>query len=692
MNRKTIITFALLSVLLVGGIAVAVAFLYRDQGHSTEDARVDRGDILKALPEDAAAVMYFSSFERAAELIADETKVYDALSIDAQSGALATLIDTLSHSAESTLRRARTVISLNYSGNLVPLMVLDASHAPDSAYVYGVSEACGTAVEVVPYGGRTFVLYSTSETLVRSASRHLEGGSSLLDDKSFCSCISALKDRDVILLRNDYAPKLLATYTSRSIQSKYAPFLSGVADWTGLSITENSEHRAVLNGIAQCSSSSASYYVNILSSLRSGSVEVGRVLPSSTRYALSLPVSNINEFKTRYEAYLDSQNALTTYERTLGTLKATCGLSSYDWMRQVDVREVCVAQWTGSNGQDYGATLVRSGALSRKDLSTEPEPYQYARYPEACFGRIFAQSEQADFCVRLGGYLAIGSQEALEDLLAGYGEGDSLEETLPVRDCKLAAMVALDRCDINSVFRGPMAGAVSRTLLGAAAESATLTYGEGGFELVVERYNNSRAGRSGQNTPSSYVVEVPQGPFEVTNCATGRKNRLYQNSHLSIVLQDENGKDLWGVPFHERICGRVEEVDYFANGKVQFLFAAGSKLYLMDRLSRTVGGFPVQLPKEVLLGPDVYDFTGAHIYSVVVLHSDNTIGLYDLHAQAPASWKGISPEQTITGLPEFKTYEQDRYWIVPTVQESLVYPFCGGERITDKKTINRILK
>ena len=118
---------------------------------------------------------------------------------------------------------------------------------------------------------------------------------------------------------------------------------------------------------------------------------------------------------------------------------------------------------------------------------------------------------------------------------------------------------------------------------------------------------------------------VPTGLFPVKNFSTGQTNYLYQNSHLSICLNDENGKGVWGVPFKETLCGRVQNIDYFGNGKIQFLFAAGTKLYAIDRLGHWVNGFPAELGKPVLLGPDVYDFTGANGYTAMVLHKDNTL-------------------------------------------------------------------
>ena len=79
------------------------------------------------------------------------------------------------------------------------------------------------------------------------------------------------------------------------------------------------------------------------------------------------------------------------------------------------------------------------------------------------------------------------------------------------------------------------------------------------------------------------VVVVPKGPFEVKNSGTGKMNKFYQNSHNSLCLS-QDGKDLWGVPFGEPLCGRAGTVDYFANGKLQIAFCAGDDGFVPDHL------------------------------------------------------------------------------------------------------------
>jgi hypothetical protein len=178
------------------------------------------------------------------------------------------------------------------------------------------------------------------------------------------------------------------------------------------------------------------------------------------------------------------------------------------------------------------------------------------------------------------------------------------------------------------------------------------------------------------------VVNVPKGPFTIKNSSTGKNNQIYQNSHLSICLRDENGKDKWGVVFKEPICGTVHNLDYYGNGKLQMVFGAGSRIYVIDRLGTFVSGFPVDLGKDILLGPDIYDFSGANAYNIMVLHKDNTIEMYNLKARKPSSWKGITHKEKIKSLPERLLVGGRNFWVVRTSIQAIIYPFNGGEPIT----------
>ena len=174
------------------------------------------------------------------------------------------------------------------------------------------------------------------------------------------------------------------------------------------------------------------------------------------------------------------------------------------------------------------------------------------------------------------------------------------------------------------------------------------------------------------------TVAVPEGPFEVRNCGTGKINSISQREDFSLEMKDEKGAVLWTYALPGKICGRIAQIDYYANRKIQYLFICGSSLYLLDRLGHIVKGFPVQLSSEVLLGPDAYDFSGAGRYNIMVLNRDGSIDMYNLKGEKPASWKSIRPAEAAIGLPELLEKGNRSWWVVRSSEKSLVYGFYGN--------------
>ena len=135
----------------------------------------------------------------------------------------------------------------------------------------------------------------------------------------------------------------------------------------------------------------------------------------------------------------------------------------------------------------------------------------------------------------------------------------------------------------------------------------------------------------------------------------------------------------------------MESIDYYRNGRLQYLFAAGSRLYLIDRLGRFVSGFPAELGKEVLLGPSVCDVTGDGGYRAFVLHTDNTIELYNLHGQKAEGWETMTSGEFFKDLPEPVEHSGKKYWLVRTSGGPAVYGLNGGTPLSGKEAA-KILK
>lgn len=650
MNRKSILILICAVVLVMALIGGAVHFLYSGvESAGDEESSSRHSALLGAVPSDAAAVFCFTDVRKGVNFLSDPSGMFATLFSKTRSPKFLKFLDMLK---EDGIHGAPMVVSMHFSGNVEPLMIVDAGRAGEDTSaiarrILAVSDSSGLDCGMVS-SARTLVIVSASETLVGSSMRHAENGTSILDDSSFSSVIGKVKGNNALFVSHDYAPQLVATYLDGGYR-KYSDFLKRFSDWTAMDIDASGAYHLTMHGASACGKSD-SYYLHLLEKQSQGESRLAEILPSGTSFSVSLTDTDFKRFSSSYDRYLDASSKLPSRLRRLDTLTAE-GMSPLQWRERIGVREVARVEWNARDTQ-YVALFVRT---SEKHKGTpEIAKNAFAGFAAALYGDIFSIPDESCM-VSAANWIVFSGSEALSDWM----ETGRLNARFPSGDC--IASVVIPPTVLQWTDQGCLLEAAPVTVEGVAAPAVI-------------------------SSP-----EASRGPFKVTNCATGKTNELYQNDKLAICLKDENGKGLWGVPFDKPLCGYVGEVDCFKNGKIQYIFCAGSDLYVIDRLGRFVKGFPVSLGKEVALGPAVYDFSGTKQYSVVVLHADNTIGMYDLQGHSCSGWNGITTEYAVTSLPELTEYEGGKYWVLTTANGKSVYPFAGGDPLKGK-LVRNILK
>lgn len=683
MNRKTLTILIATAVILIGGITFAVMKLYSDSrndaGNTADSRFLETHKLVKAVPSDAAIIFCFKNFGRACEILGDSLAVFGELASNK--------FDRITSLRSGSLKKSPAIMSVHYSKDMPPLMIIEAGKAiadttQDLRTLIAAADSSGLLTRI----NGDLLLISTSETVINSSVRHLEEGHSILEAKGFAEIASTgtANGDDVIFLSNAYMDNFLGTYFAKK-HRKSRNFLKELAEWTALTITKRSDAGVSMHGTLLYGSE-PSYYLNVLSHAGSSEMKIAEVVPSSTDFIIDITIGNITSYIKAYRNYLDSKSSLDRYEAILKAQKKEFGQNAEEWAESLGINEVAVLNLK-MNGKLRQILTLRPG---KKLKAENVSGMKCAGFASSVFGNVFTAEDEST-CALAHGWIVIGAA----DCVAEYSKTNFLRETLASRlDAE-----GLDRVPqknggawvyyslgndpelLDATFSPMMARGCRNILKGASyvpvVISAIAEGGGIGLEINLDRIEVGKGSvpAAGKDT----TVTVPEGPFKVRNCATGKINTFYQNSHLSICLRDENGKDVWGVPFKSKIRGYVQEVDYYNNGKIQYLFAAGSQMYLIDRLGRFVSGFPAETGKKIAAGPAVYDFTGAKGYTAMLLHTDNTVGYYDLHGKQVPSWKGITADETIKSLPELLEGNGKRYWVVRTSAQSMVFPFIGGE-------------
>ncbi len=696
MSRKSLIICLAALASMIVGIGIAVALLYSGtDGASSRRKQVVPDEarylLLPAVPADAIFVACLS----------------DAADADY---ALPSGFPSVS---------ANMAVSMHYNGDLQTLYVFDAgkasaepsevadtllSYAKANGYYHEYVDCSETAGGDRDVQRRSLVVMSESETLVKSSKRHLEKSISIMDASGFVEASAAVPGHDVMFFSNAHARTLMSGMFSSRYASHH-PFITTMSQWTVAEILKSDELGTYMN-MSPVFGNDPSEYMTVLSKAKPGTSEISRILPSYTISAVTLPMNDTESYALAYQAYMDSKQSLQSFRKNQRNLEEKAGVSPEDFFKRLDVREVAKASFI-TGGKVEEVNLIRVGREDRiifagldsttfKNYEPAVHEWRYDSFISSVFGKYFEigkknakGGKEPQYFTYMDGWVIAGSSDAVKDYVDGRALSYSLLEYMEDAGQKDMLSSQSVMTIYHSFTEHPEgdSGIFSKSFSGflkpfhEGSEYCplvmTMANNKGGLRLNVKMPRLSLIKTKAPEFVRDTTVVIPEGPFKVKNSGTGKQNLFYQNSHGAICLQ-EDGKDLWGVPFGEKLCGTAYNVDYYANGKLQIIFGAGSRIYIIDRLGRYVSGFPMDLGKEILLGPDLYDFNNKRAYNIMVLHKDNTIEMYNLKGKRPASWETIAAPETVKSLPERIKVGGNSFWVVRTAIQTLIYPFNGG--------------
>lgn len=690
MSRKSLIICLAVIAAMVVGIGVAVAVLYSGTGSSRNDSVAKVSDdsrylLLPAVPSDVVMLCCFSDADEALDDIYGGSTFPAALK-------------------ESGVRLGRMTVSLHFSGKLSALYVIDMGRASgqpsiEAETVMDAARGCGMCVEYLDcsttgsefsIANRSIVVASASEGLVKSSLRHIQKAVSVLEAPGFADAAEYAASETCVFIPNEVSPKILSSVFSGKYNSwsRFAPKLS---DWTVLDAGKSDGMISFYGRMT--TDGDLSDFITLFERSGAASSKLSSVLPSNTLSAASVPFRNVAEYISEYQMFLDARQSLQTRRSTIDQLEKKAGVSPVAFFTRIETKEAATASFL-VDGKLERVNLIRAAKPDTlKNYAAGQHPYKYSSFASSVFGSLFEIPDESSFTY-VDGWIISGSPKAVDMFatdkaakytLKEYMVNAGLEDLFSAGQASFMAYLSLteDRGALGEIFRTPVLNTMLSLVQGSDYSGVFVSAGQPKLPHAVSMsLFHKEIKKSKPVAQREVTVTVSKGPFKVKNSGTGKMNLFYQQDNMYLCLKEEGGKGLWGVPFSEPICGKASTIDYYANGKLQILFGAGTRLHLIDRLGRFVSGFPVDLGKEILLGPDVYDFNGSRRYNVMVLHKDNTIEMYNLKGQKPASWAGIRPSETIRDLPERIIVGGNTFWVVRTSVQTLIYPFGGGQPLT----------
>lgn len=186
------------------------------------------------------------------------------------------------------------------------------------------------------------------------------------------------------------------------------------------------------------------------------------------------------------------------------------------------------------------------------------------------------------------------------------------------------------------------------------------------YETGASRRDDRRKVRRGEQLDGNTIA----GPWLVRNHTDKSFEVLIQDSGNKLHLISLTGKEVWSVKLDAAITSQVEQVDLFKNGKLQYLFLAGSKLFIIDRLGREVEGYPKTLPMTAPAFMSLVDYDNTRNYRVAIANHDGDIMICDLNGRALEGWNPRKVNRDLADAPRhFRIRSRDYFGAITVAGE-----------------------
>lgn len=141
---------------------------------------------------------------------------------------------------------------------------------------------------------------------------------------------------------------------------------------------------------------------------------------------------------------------------------------------------------------------------------------------------------------------------------------------------------------------------------------------------------------------------IAVGPFLVKNHTTEGNNILVQDEFNTLYFYNEKGDIIWSQQLKEIIKSQIFSVDYYKNGKWQYVFNTANYLYLIDINGNAVGDYPIQLNSEATNGLQVLDYENKKDYRLFIACQNGELYNYGINGRLLKGWQPDNTRKNIS--------------------------------------------
>ncbi len=549
------------------------------------------------------------------------------------------------------------------------------------------------------------LLISKSIILIENAIRQYSLPGALADEPEFSLVATTEGKNKDANLYVDFTkfPGLLSTLASNQFSQKFREY-KNFAGWAEFDMNV-SEKVIMLNGFI--AEDEADDFLHLFKEIKPVKISVDKVLPASVSAFITVGSNNIQLLHDNLKIYLAGINKNTQRENQLKDIKTKYDIRPDEIFTSIIDNEITLAHGGyNERGMNIPASYVlvkcKSGSQAEKSLKAivskigDRKGANLQEYTESfsvdsdtrftltkfpmnnitglLFGDLF-EIEGDCYYTFLGNYLVFSDSKAA---LGHFLYSNVLSKTLSTNAGFKKFSNNIDQ-ESNLLFYTNLSRSASvfkeflhpdivdswelnfekfqkiQSLGFQVTEVSDMCYGN----LLIQ-YLDEYKGKPQTVWESLLDTSFAFKPQLVENHYTRQKEIFLQDDDLNVYLINKAGRVLWKQRIVEPINSAVQQLDYYKNSKLQFIFSTDNYLHIIDRNGNYVERYPVRLREKASAGMALFDYDGDKNYRIFIPCIDKNIYAYSKEGSLINGWQfSGSDHEVITPLNHFRVDNKD---------------------------------
>ena len=477
------------------------------------------------------------------------------------------------------------------------------------------------------------------------------------------------------------------------------------AAWSELDVKINKDE-ILLNGIS-AADDSLNHFLSVFDGQEPIRFHADQILPENTSFFTSYAFPNKSLFFEKLENYFTHTDTYYKREDRIKKIEAGFRINFKNTFQEFVKNEIIVAttsipsessekttlfiiQTNGKSNTELQLNNLLNAYSERKkidptslkssfevDTKTSFTVYRfpYPSFPGIWLGKPFGIA-QAKFAVFYGNYLVFSnSEKGLHEYLYNMVLESSLNKNMKYLKFK---QNTLNRANINSYLNINRIFNLNNEIFNSATlkeieqnEEYLRKFHAINWQIVCENgisFNsmniayNANSEEEAQTTWQSNIGnEINSKPQLVKNHKDlNNQEIIVQDAQNNLNQITNKGRVSWSKTIPEIILSKIHQVDYFKNGRLQYLFNTKSKLYLIDREGNNVAHFPIDFRSKATNGVNVFDYDNNRNYRYFVACEDKKVYAYNNEGKILNGWTFKKTDYAVTTpIQHFRVNNKD---------------------------------